>query len=130
MKFNSKSECIILERLADCSFYNYIVCKKTLLMVCIKAVSVSNNNPHFHLQKSCCFIKMRISTIITLLVTIIFFTINVIPYEISFGISLTMIGNNVYYVLPMDFREQRFIILFDTSFSALWVPDISCTNCE
>src|SRR5205807_3838134 len=71
---------------------------------------------------------MRIITIITLLVTVIFFAIDVAP-QVFFEIPLSVIGNDLAYVFPIDFGMQRFIVQFDTVSSDFWLPDISCGNC-
>src|SRR5438105_234032 len=72
VEIDLKSECILLERLADCSSQ-----KNVAYGMCIKAVSVSNNNPHsFPFTKNhFCLIKMRIATVITILVTLILCTL-------------------------------------------------------
>src|SRR6185369_1850398 len=109
---------------------NQVVFKKNVACgMCIKAVFVSNNNPHSHSPKNpFCLIKMRIVHIITLLVTIIFFTIDVALASMSFGVPLTIRANDEID-FPIFYRGQMFVVYFDTGSTELWLPDITCANC-
>src|SRR6185369_2249644 len=74
---------------------------------------------------------MKIPTIIFFFISITLFSTHAIPHEraLTYLIQLTPLPGEVGYTLPIYFGNKKFMVLFDTGSSDLWIPDLRCNTC-